>query len=76
VGTLVEGIKSYKRTTPTIKAGLWTKQSGTLRLGRVTVLCSWETHFALTVPLSTLLYECVLIILSIADFIVGNPAMD
>ena len=28
VGTLAEGLKSYKRTTPTIKAGLQIKQSG------------------------------------------------
>ena len=36
------------------------------------VLCSWATHFTLTVPLSTQVYKWVL-----ANLMLGsNPAMD
>ena len=45
-----------------------------LRPGRVTALCSWKTHFAVTVPLCTELYKRVL---TLSKFnAVGNTAMD
>ena len=36
------------------------------------VLCSWAREYNLTVPLSTLVYKCILVKL----MIVGNPVMD
>lgn len=41
-------------------------------LARGIMLCSWERHFTLTVPLFTKMYEGVLV-----NFMLGgNPAMD
>ena len=40
-------------------------------LAGVIVLCSWATHFTLTVPLFTQVYKLVL-----ANLMLGNPVMD
>ena len=50
--------KSYKLKMFTFATNSKSEEYGILALARDIVLCSWERHFTLTVPLSTV-YKCV-----------------
>ena len=75
VGTLIEGLKSYKRTTPTIKAELQTKLSR-FELAAGSPCCVYERHTLLSQCFSQPKFingyytECT------KFYAVGNDAMD
>ena len=50
--------KSYKLKMFTFATNSKSEEYGILALARDIVLCSWERHFTLTVPLSTVYKVC------------------